>query len=216
MASPENSPCTGQNVEIDFKVLQFLQQVERLSVLKRKQQIFPSRKCFRKAAKSSLRIVAHRAARCHLGDLFMDLQHFCLYVHFAADSGYSEDSYRFKAAAEKMPRKIENRRSFKPLEGGKFKPIINSIVECLAACNLTRHTQTQTMDPSLMSPFSMGTTPLHHPDEELASFSTQNQTNVYHNIMNPPKQMATSYGAPPSLMMSQPPTPVSPRDPADC
>lgn len=71
------------------------------------------------------------------------------------------------------------------------------------------------MDPSLMSPFSMGTTPLHHPDEELASFSSQNQTNVYHNIMNPPKQMATSYGTPQSMLLSQPPTPVSSRDPAE-
>lgn len=58
---------------------------------------------------------------------------------------------------------------------------------------------------NLMSPFSMGTTPLHHPDEELTNFSQQNQSNVYHNIMNPPKQMA-SYA--PSLMMPQPPTPV--------
>ena len=69
------------------------------------------------------------------------------------------------------------------------------------------------MDP-LMSPFSMGTTtPLHHPDEDLASFSHQNQ-NVYHNpmnpMMNPPKQM-TPHNSYPSLMMGQPPTPVSPR-----
>lgn len=38
MRSAENSPCTGQNVEIDFQVLQLLQEVERLSILKRKQQ----------------------------------------------------------------------------------------------------------------------------------------------------------------------------------
>jgi hypothetical protein len=65
------------------------------------------------------------------------------------------------------------------------------------------------MDP-LMSPFSMGTTtPLHHPDEDLTNFNHNNQTNqVYHSMMNPPKQMAqhTNY---PSLMMPQPPTPVS-------
>lgn len=62
-----------------------------------------------------------------------------------------------------------------------------------------------------MSPFSMQTTPLHHPDEDLTNFHQQNQTNVYHNpmnpMMNPPKQMAHSYA--PSLMMPQPPTPVS-------
>lgn len=63
------------------------------------------------------------------------------------------------------------------------------------------------MDP-LMSPFSMGTTtPLHHPDEDLTNFHQQNQTNVYHNLMNPPRQMAHTY--PPSLTMSQPATPVS-------
>lgn len=63
------------------------------------------------------------------------------------------------------------------------------------------------MDP-LMSPFSMGTTPLHHPDEDLQNFSNQNSNNVYANLMNPPKQMTHSYG---SSMMSlgQPPTPVS-------
>ncbi|CRL00398.1 CLUMA_CG013665, isoform A [Clunio marinus] len=68
------------------------------------------------------------------------------------------------------------------------------------------------MDP-LMSPFSMGTTtPLHHPDEDLTNFHQQNQNNVYHGIMNPPKQMAhSSYGSQmaPSLMMPQPPTPQS-------
>lgn len=62
------------------------------------------------------------------------------------------------------------------------------------------------MDP-LMSPFSMGTTPLHHPDEDLTNFHQQNQTNVYHNMMNPPKQMAHTYS--PSMMSMQPPTPVS-------
>lgn len=62
------------------------------------------------------------------------------------------------------------------------------------------------MDP-LMSPFGVGTTPLHHPDEELTNFHQNNQTNVYHSLMNPPKQMSNSFG--PSLMMPQPPTPVS-------
>jgi hypothetical protein len=65
----------------------------------------------------------------------------------------------------------------------------------------------------LMSPFSMGTTtPLHHPDEDLTNFNQQNQAmnpNVYapNPMMNPPKQMSHTYA--PSLMMQQPPTPVS-------
>lgn len=67
------------------------------------------------------------------------------------------------------------------------------------------------MDP-LMSPFStLGTTPLHHPDEDLQNFSNQNQVNnVYHSMMNPPKQMSHTYAPAPSLMsLQQPPTPVS-------
>jgi hypothetical protein len=66
----------------------------------------------------------------------------------------------------------------------------------------------------LMSPFSMGTTtPLHHPDEDLTNFNQQNQTinpNVYAPNpmqMNPPKQISHSFA--PSMMMAQPPTPVS-------
>jgi len=51
------------------------------------------------------------------------------------------------------------------------------------------------------------TTPLHHPDEDLTNFHQQNQTNVYHNMMNPPRQMAHTY--PPSLTMPQPATPQS-------
>jgi hypothetical protein len=63
---------------------------------------------------------------------------------------------------------------------------------------------------NLMSPYSnlsMGTTtPLHHPDEDLANFQHQQTNNVYL-----PKQMNFSAPphAPPPLMMTQPQTPVS-------
>lgn len=62
---------------------------------------------------------------------------------------------------------------------------------------------------NLMSPYSnlsMGTTtPLHHPDEDLANFQHQQQNNVYL-----PKQMNFAPPhAPPPLMMTQPSTPHS-------
>lgn len=64
-----------------------------------------------------------------------------------------------------------------------------------------------------MSPFSMGTTPLHHPDEDLQTFTNHNSqnSNVYANLMNPPRQMSQPFGSVGSSMMSlgQPPTPVS-------
>lgn len=75
------------------------------------------------------------------------------------------------------------------------------------------------MDP-LMSPFSMGTTPLHLPDEDLANFSqTPNPSQVYHHPAQmihpqiPQKQMQQQHHhtyAPNLMSMhSQPPqTPV--------
>lgn len=55
---------------------------------------------------------------------------------------------------------------------------------------------------NLMSPF-MGTTPLHHPDEDLQNFQMSGQTNPYARQMN--FGNAPSTPAPPPLLMPQTP-----------